>query len=583
MASNNLNTLTPIKRLFRLVSQFRKELRYIILYAVVAGLINLTLPLGIQAIINQIAGGRINASWVVLVMLVMVGLTFTGILRLMQLSIMEHLQRRIFTSSAIEFAVRIPRLNLEMLRREHLPELVNRFFDTLTLQKGMPKLLIDGSAAVLQIFFSLLLLSFYHASFVLFSVLLMFLLAVMFYWTGPMGIESSLKESKYKYRLAYWLEELGRVATTFKLAGSTPLPLQRADNLTVEYLNARSKHWRVLVWQFAGSITFRVLVIGGFLILGSMLVMENQLNIGQFVASEILVLFVVESVEKLIMLHETGYDVITATEKLAQVSELPVEREDGLRVEEFCTDAPLAVEMRNLSYQYDDGDSLVLKDINLKINPGEKVLIAGYHGSGKSTLMQILSVLKRDFQGSLLFNGLPKQNLHLRSLREHIGDISSQEDLFKGDILENITLGNPRITIQRVLEICELVGLSEFIRNHPQGINTELLPGGRNTPGSIVSKILIARAIAAKPKILVLEQPLGALNFRDRLRISQMLTDSSAPWTLVCSSDDPLLASMCQRVVVLKGGEIVFDGNFDDVRQTPHFERVFRANWENNL
>jgi ABC-type bacteriocin/lantibiotic exporter with double-glycine peptidase domain len=583
MASNNLNTLTPIKRLFRLVSQFRKELRYIILYAVVAGLINLTLPLGIQAIINQIAGGRINASWVVLVMLVMVGLTFTGILRLMQLSIMEHLQRRIFTSSAIEFAVRIPRLNLEMLRREHLPELVNRFFDTLTLQKGMPKLLIDGSAAILQIFFSLMLLSFYHASFVLFSVLLMFLLAVMFYWTGPMGIESSLKESKYKYRLAYWLEELGRVATTFKLAGSTPLPLQRADSLTVEYLNARAKHWRVLVWQFAGSITFRVLVIGGFLILGSMLVMENQLNIGQFVASEILVLFVVESVEKLIMLHETGYDVITATEKLAQVSELPVEREDGLRVEEFCTDAPLSVEMRNLSYQYDDGDSLVLKDINLKINPGEKVLIAGYHGSGKSTLMQILSVLKRDFQGSLLFNGLPKQNLHLRSLREHIGDISSQEDLFKGDILENITLGNPRITIQRVLEICELVGLSEFVRNNPQGINSELLPGGRNTPGSIVSKILIARAIAAKPKMLVLEQPLGTLNFRDRLRISQMLTDNAAPWTLVCSSDDPLLASMCQRVVVLKGGEIVFDGNFDDVRQTPHFERVFRANWENNL
>ena len=583
MASNNPSTLTPIQRLIKLIGQFRKELRYVILYAVVAGLINLTLPLGIQAIINQIAGGRINASWVVLVLLVMVGLAFTGALRLMQLSIMEHLQRRIFTSSAIEFAVRIPRLNLEVLRREHLPELVNRFFDTLTLQKGMPKLLIDGTAAILQIFFSLMLLSFYHASFVLFSVLLMFLLAVMFYWTGPMGIESSLKESKYKYRLAYWLEELGRVATTFKLAGSTPLPLQRADNLTVEYLNARGKHWRILVWQFAGSITFRVLVIGGFLILGSMLVMENELNIGQFVASEILVLFVVESVEKLIMLHETGYDVITATEKLAQVSELPIEREDGLRVEEFCTDAPLSVEMRNLSYQYDDGDSPVLKDINLKIEPGEKLVIAGYHGSGKSTFMQILSVLKRDFHGSLLFNGLPKQNLHLRSLREHIGDISSQEDIFKGDILENITLGNPRISIQRVLEICEIVGLSEFIRNSPQGINTELLPGGRITPGSIVSKILIARAIAAKPKMLVLEQPMGTLNFRDRLRIAQMLTDSAAPWTLICSSDDPLLASMCQRVVVLKGGEIVFDGSFDEVRQTTHFERVFRANWENNL
>lgn len=577
MPDPTLSTLTPVQRLLRLLGQFRREIRYIILYAIVAGAINLSLPLGIQAIIGQIAGGAISAAWGVLVLFVIVGALLVGVLRLMQLSIMEYLQRRIFTASAMEFAVRIPRLNLELLRKEHLPELVNRFFDTLTLQKGLPKILMEGSTAVLQIVFSLLLLSFYHPSFVLFSLLLMSVLVVLFSWTGPRGIRTSLKESKYKYRLAFWLEEVGRTASTFKLAGENRFPLLRADGMAVDYLNAREKHWRILVTQFVSSIAFRVLVLGGFLILGSVLVMENQLNIGQFVASEILVLFVIDSVEKLILLHETGYDVLTAAEKLGQVSDLPIEREDGVRVEEFCTDEPLAVELRGLSYQYDDGDAPVLKNLNLNIKAGERVAIAGYNGAGKSTLMQVLSVGKRDFSGSLLFNGLPKQSLHLRSLREHIGDLSSQEEIFKGTIRENIDLGNEHISLQQVLQVAEEVGLSEFVRLSPLGLNTELLPGGKNISRSIVTKILIARAIVRRPKLLVVEEPLNYLNLHDGTHIANLLTDKNQNWTLVSVTSDPLLAAMCDRVAVLKEGEIVFEGNFEAVQKTEHYRRVFRV------
>lgn len=580
MTDQDPSVLTPVQRLLRLLVPFRREIRYIILYAVVAGLINLSLPLGIQAIIGQIAGGAISASWGVLVLFVIAGALMVGILRLMQLSVMEYMQRRVFTASAVEFAVRIPRFNLEMLRKEHLPELVNRFFDTLTLQKGLPKILMDGSTAILQIVFSLLLLSFYHSTFVLFSLLLISILILLFYWTAPKGIQTSLKESKYKYKLAFWLEEVGRVASTFKLAGENRFPLLRADALTVDYLNAREKHWRILVTQFISSIAFRVLVLGGFLILGSMLVMDNQLNIGQFVASEILVLFVIDSVEKLILLHETGYDVLTAIEKIGQVSDLPVEREDGVRVEEFCAGQPLAIELRNLSYQYEDGPLPVLNQLNLSIRAGERVAVAGYNGSGKSTLMQVLSVVKRDFTGSLLFNGLPKQNLHLRSLREHIGDLSSQEDVFKGTIRENIDLGNEHIPLQRVLQVADEISLSEFIRQSPKGIDTELLPGGKNIPRSTVIKILVARAIAAQPKLLVMEESLGNLNYRDRLRIARLLTDPRQPWTFVGTTADPLLASLCDRVIVLKEGRIVFDGSFEEVQKTEHYQRIFRTDVE---
>lgn len=573
----NTVVLTPAQRLVRLLSQYRREIRYIILYAVVAGLINLSLPLGVQAIIGLIAGGGISASWAVLVAFIVTGALLTGFLRLMQLSVMEYLQRRIFTDAAIDFAVRIPRLNLELLRREHVPELVNRFFDTQTIQKGLPKILIDGSTAVLQILLSLLLLSFYHSTFVLSSLLLLGVLGLFFRWTAPLGLQTSLKESKYKYKIAYWLEEVGRVASTFKLAGENRFPIEQTDALTANYLEARAKHWRILLSQMVGSVIFRALVLGGFLVLGSILVMDNQLNIGQFVAAEILVLFIVDSVEKLILLHETGYDVLTATEKIGQVADLPIEREGGIRVEEFCDGRkPLEVELRNLYYQYDDADAPVLKDINLTIRAGERLVIAGYNGSGKSTMMQILSVGRRDFTGSLLFNGLSKRNLDLRSLREHIGDYSSQEDVFKGSVLENITLGRKTISLQRVLEICELVGLTEFIQHCPQGIDTELLPAGKNMPRSVITKLLVARAVIDEPNLLVMEDPLGNLNYRDRLRIGQMLTDKSHAWTFVALTDDPLLASLCDRVVVLREGQLIFDGGFKAVQKTEHYERIFR-------
>jgi ABC-type bacteriocin/lantibiotic exporter with double-glycine peptidase domain len=571
-----LNTLTPIQRLYRLMRHYRKEIRYIMLYALVGGLINLSLPLGIQAIIGLLAGGSISASWGVLVFVVILGAMFTGILRLMQLSIMEHLQRRIFTDSALEFAERIPRLNLEKLRKEHLPELVNRFFDTLTLQKGLPKLLIDGTTAFITIALSLAVLSFYHPSFVSFSILLLGILALLFYFTAPSGLTTSLNESKYKYKLAHWLEEVGRVSATFKLAGENNFPLKKADTLISHYLDARAKHWRILVIQFISGTIFKILVIGGYLILGSLLVMTNELNIGQFVASEILVIYVVEAVEKLVLLHETAYDILTATEKLGQVIDLPIEEEHGIKTEDFCQDPALKVELRHVSYKFDDGEEPILKNINFIVPAGQKIAIVGYNGAGMSTLMQIMAVLKRENTGTLLFNDLPVQNLNLRSIRRHIGDLSSQEDIFKGSILENINLGRPNIDIKSVLEACNETGLTDFIRDQPQGLDTEMYPGGKNTPGNVITKLLVTRAILGSPKMLALEKPLGNLVLKDRIRIATLLTSKARQWTLICATEDPIMASLCDRILVLKEGEIVFDGTYEALAQTPHANHIFK-------
>ena len=191
-----VTTMSPWKRLIGLIELEKRDVLQIIYYAVFAGVVALTLPLGIQAIINLIQGAQISTSWVVLVILVTIGVIFSGVLQLMQLRIIETLQQRIFLRSSFELTYRFPKIKMAELRNYYPPELANRFFDTLTIQKGLSKILIDVPTAVLQIIFALTLLSFYHPFFIIFGLLLLTLIFVVFKFTAKRGLETSLKESK---------------------------------------------------------------------------------------------------------------------------------------------------------------------------------------------------------------------------------------------------------------------------------------------------------------------------------------------------------------------------------------------------
>ncbi len=211
-----------------------------------------------------------------------------------------------------------------------LRNLLTGSFDVLTIQKGLPKLLIDISTAVIQIFFSLILLSFYHPFFVFFGLLLISLLAIIFYITGPKGLDSSITESKYKYKVAYWLEELARTLTSFKVAGTTHLPMKRVSENVNNYLIHRKIHFGVLIRQFSYIIAFKTFIVGGLLILGTILVIDRQITLGQFVASEIIIVLILGAVEKIIVTMDTIYDMLTAVDKIGHVTDLPLENEERI-------------------------------------------------------------------------------------------------------------------------------------------------------------------------------------------------------------------------------------------------------------
>lgn len=547
-------TLTPVKRFWGLLRPDRKEIKNVYVYAVFNGLINLSLPLGIQAIINLIQGGQVSTAWVVLVSVVVAGVTATGVLQIAQLRITENLQQKIFARSAFEFAFRIPKVKMEAIYKHHAPELMNRFFDTLTVQKGLSKILIDFSTAVLQVLFGLILLSFYHPFFILFSVILIILVYAIFSFTGKPGLQTSLNESKYKYKVAHWLEELARTSTTFKLAGKTDLPLTKMDSEVGAYLNARESHFNILVQQYSLMVAFKAIVAAGLLAMGGILVMQQLMNIGQFVAAEIIILLVMSSVEKLVMSMESIYDVLTALEKIGQVTDLEIERTEG--IDTICEEGSsgMKVELQDIKFTYPDGDKVILSDITETVESGQRVIICGENGSGKSTLLQIIAGLYDVTQGQVIYNGLPKGNLNLTSLRSSIGDCSAHEQLFDGTVLENIAVGRPGATFENVRWAVQKLNLDRFINELPNGYDTHIDPQGKKLSKSVIQKLLLARSIADRPKLLLLEDALEHLDDTERRGVVDFLVSDDNDWTIIAATADNYFRSKADKVIEMKDG-----------------------------
>lgn len=557
---NSNSGITPLKRFFSLLREEKSQVYSIYFYAILNGIVTLSLPLGIQAILNYILGGRISTSWIILVIIVAVGVAFGGFLQISQLQIMEKLQQRIFSKSGLSIAYRLPRVKAEILHGQYAPEIVNRFFDTINLQKGLSKILIDFSTALLQVVFGLLLLSIYHPTFIVFGLVLVTILFLIFYFTGPKGMETALKESTSKYDTAYWLEEVGRALNTFKLIGNSRLPILRVDILLQRYVEFRNKHFSVLIFQYKVMIAFKVLIVTSLLIAGSLLLINEQISIGQFVAAEVIIVLVINSVEKLILSLETVYDTLVGVEKLGNVMDLELEHLSGS--EKVVTAKPegLKFSLENLVFQPLDADTPLLKGLNLTIEPGEKVIVTGKSGSGKSALLALFSGLYEKFDGKVKVNDLSIDMIHLEKYRAMVGNCLESEQIFHGTIKENILVGRD-FDRDQLEYILNLVGLKEYIYQLPNDIDTMLQPEGRGLSRKLVQSVLLARACVGGPKAMIMENALLHVDEDVKNRMADFLFNGN--WTLLLVSKDESIFSKATQILLMDDGKVAFHGSYE--------------------
>lgn len=546
--------MSPLKRYFNLLRLDRKDIIQIISYAIFSGIISLSLPLGIQAIINFIQAGRASVSWIVLVILVVISVAFVGMLSLMQLRITENLQQKIFIRSAFEFTYRIPKLKFSSTYNRQSSEIANRFFDTLSIQKGTSKLLTDFSAALLQILFGIILLSLYHPFFIIFGILLTLLLYIIFKFSYESGLKTSLKESKFKYKVAGWLQELSRNNFSFKNPYHLDFALEKNNKLVADYITYREQHFKIIKRQFSQLIGFKVIITASLLLIGGFLVLNQQMNIGQFVAAEIIILLVINSVEKIVLGLETFYDVLTSVEKIGEITDLEIESESEVNQTDCYIN--LSLELENVNFKFEDDTTNALENINLKINQSEKIVIEGDNGSGKTTLIRILSGLIQPTQGHFIINDDTFNKMDINQYRTHFGCILQGETLFEGTIFENLTFNNPNISNEDIKWALDNLKLTSFIKTLPNGLKTPIFPDGKQLSSSNIQKILLARCVLHKPRILFLENPTDKMDVATSQEIITFLMDPNQKWTVVVTSNNKQFSAKSNRVITMEKGKI---------------------------
>ena len=547
--------LSPIARFRRLLALDKSAISEVYIYAFFNGVVTLTLPLGIQAIVNFIQGGEVTTAWIVLVSFVIGGVVLSGIMQIMQLRIVENLSQKIFSHASFEFAYRIPKIQYISLRDYYGPELANRFFDTMTIQKALPKILIDFSLALFQIIVGLILLSLYHSFFIIFSILLVILMVVIVSSMGRRGLSTSIRESSAKYKIAFWLEEVARNRMSFKLACDSPLNMTTTNEHVEKYLDARESHFKVIIQQSYLLVGFKVLITAGLLITGSILVFNQQMNIGQFVAAEIVIILIIASIEKLISTLEVIYDMLTGLEKIGYVFDKPLDNNNGLQLK----DKPdsFAISVDNLAYKYENAAKASLQDINFSIPKNTSVLITGPSNSGKSTLLKLMSGILPPDEGIIHYNGLPLKSLELDHLRKDIGFALSNSEIFHGTILENISMSRACVDAGTITRALEITGLNEFLSTVPLGLKTFIDPEGEKIPRNIHNRILLARAIAAYPRMLILEDPLDHVRTPEKREIIRRLTAPSNPWRIIVTSVDDVWKEFIPNQIVIKDGHLI--------------------------
>jgi ABC-type bacteriocin/lantibiotic exporter with double-glycine peptidase domain len=549
-----INISRSLYKLFRLLRLDGKEITALYLLSILSGLIQLSLPLGIQAIINFaiVATGRkqLPASMWVLILLVVLGVLFTGMLKINQMKIVEKIQQKIFTRFSFEFSYRIPKLNVISIDQYHLPELVNRFFDIPTLQKSLAKLLLDIPTAVIQLCFGLILLAFYNSVFIVFGIILLVVLYLILYISSPKGFEASLEESNYKYDLGGWVQEIARGIKTFKFFNSFNLHLEKTNHLLEGYLHSRNRHFQILKLQYWSLVVFKILITAAMLIVGGILLIRQEINIGQFIAAEIIILTIMNAVEKLIVSLETVYDLLTSIEKINKITEKPIDEEGTY---EYVKKQGIEIEAKNLSFGFEK--TPILKNISFLIKPGQKVAITGDGDSGKTVLLRMLTGVFQDFEGDLSFDQVPINNYNLNTLRNNIGIYMQKQDIFSASLWENITLGNKEVKEQDVLDTFKIVGLDNFYKSLSKGFDTHLEPTGKQLSSSSVQKLLIARSLLNQPALLLLDEPMKLIAADDKQYLKNYLFGLKDV-TIIFTTNDSALITKCDMVIHLDKGQI---------------------------
>ena len=555
--------MTPYGRLIKLVDQYKKALLTLLVYVLASSGLMLSVPITEQIMVQTIAAGVMTQQMMTLAMILLVVLLLAGGIKVLELYLVEILQQRIFAHTALSLADSLPSIQYSALGNRYAPELLNRFFDVVVIQKSLAKLLLEVHTAFLQILVGLTVLALYSPALLIFDIIFVFFFILIYWFFGQGAVKTSLQESTEKYRIAAWLQDIARAHISLKLDADRSFLLKKADQIIFKYLVARKEHFKVILRQTIGVRLFQAFAAVGILSVGGFLVINNELSLGQLVASGVIMVMLLYALEKLVAKFSDFYDLLTALEKVAQITDLPIDYRDSLinTFPSIETDSSkgLSVECKNLSYAYIEQQP-ILNELNLSIQSSERVSLVGFSGSGKSTLALIICGVLSPQKGQTLIGHRDIKQIPLVELNRETSLVGDEQDVFEGTFIENITVGRS-ISYEDIQWALKVTCLDQDISKLPDGLNTLLKSTGVNLSRGQIQRIMLARAIVDRPKLLILDESFTGIDDVTRLTVLDNIMHSSNPWTVIDISHDPELILRSERIHVLSHGKITTSGN----------------------
>lgn len=555
--SVKFRTVWPLMK--NIISSERRDILIVVVYSIFVSLLGLVVPLSSQAIVNAVALGVFSRQLVVLCVVVFLAMIVTAVMVVFERHLIDIIQRRLFVTTAFDIVHRIPKIREDAVRNMYIPELVNRFFDVITVQKVVGKFLLEGVGALLMLLTGLLVLFLYHPFFLVYDLIFLGFIPILVFVLGRGSLTTALSVSNAKYDTAAWLEEVARNQRSIKLDSDAEFSPSRLDSITVRYVDAKARHYRIIARQMLGSYIFKAFATVGILALGGILVLEQAISLGQLVAAEIIIIMIIGAIEKLLTQFDEFYDFAAALYKLQSIGKLSSERADGDIVPTMSSGGSIELD----SVSFTEGSSSVVRNVTLSIRAGEHVSIVGGSGSGKSTIAKLVLGLLMPSTGHVRVNGIDTKIADLQSLRSHIGYLDPDDSLMPGTVYDNIVLGRTArpAAVDEVLHLCLL---EQEVRNLPLGLRTEVVALGANLSYSVRRRILLARVLLTRPEIVIIDSAFQGLEDGLKLRLVESLIQNTS-CTVVNISFDTDIIAMTNQVHVLSAGELVCSGTLDDV------------------
>lgn len=511
----------------------RGDIAAIALFAAVISVLGLAVPVVVQNLVSTVAFGSVLQPLVVLTTILFGALGLSAFLKALQTWVAETMQRRLFIRVVSDLAHRLPRVPLDAWDGSYPPERVNRFFDIFIIQKNFLGLLIGGVEVALTLGVGSLVLALYHPVFLVFDVVLVLAVIGLVVSRIRRGAETAIDESHAKYAMVALLQELAHHPGELKLAGGPDWVLQRADALAASYLEARSRHFRVLFAQTAAALTLYAVASAVALGAGGWLVIGRSLTLGQLVAAELVVTAIVGALVQLGKHLESLYDLLAALDKVGHVVDLPVERAEGDLV---IPDEPPQLGVENLSLVA--GGQELVTGLSFDVEAGSRILIQGTDARARTAIMEALAAVREAVDGVVRVAGRDVRDLAPQPLRKQLMLIG-RPALFSGTVFENVAMGQACMERQCAHEALDAVGMNA--RDLPQGLESRLLPEGAPLGPEGAVRLALARAFASRPKVLLLDGTLDGLSDAALEDLLPRLVDPSCSWTLVVSSGDDRL------------------------------------------